>query len=126
MKFGFRTPSVKRRISARTTGRLKRSAKSVIPGYGAKGMGLVKNPKKSLYNKVYHKTTVGTSDFKIPKDTASEYEEYQVPPEPRETGCLGCFILFIEIGIFLTNALYYIFCAVLIGIVLYFLHFFFK
>ena len=124
MKIGFRTPNVKKRVSARTTGRLKRSAKSVIPGYGAKGMGLVKNPKKSLYNKVYHKTTVGTSDFKIPKDTASEYEEYQVPPEPRETGCVGCLFVFLDIIPFVMAAAYYIFCAAVIGIILYFLHFF--
>ena len=124
MNFGVRTPGVKRSLSARTTGRLKRSAKSVIPGYGAKGMGLVKNPKKSLYNKVYHKTTVGTSDFKIPKDTASEYEEYQVPPEPRETGCVGCLFVFLDIIPFVMAAAYYIFWAAVIGIILYFLHFF--
>ena len=124
MKFGFRTPSVKKRISARTTGRLKRSAKSVIPGYGAKGMGLVKNPKKSLYNKVYHKTTVGTSDFKTPKDISYGYEEYQKTIERPKFGEGGCLLLFVEICIFLMNALYYIFCAALIGIVLYFLHFF--
>ena len=124
MKLGFRTPSVKRRISARTTGRLKRSAKSVIPGYGAKGMGLVKNPKKSLYNKVYHKTTVGTSDFKVPKDTASEYEEYQVPPEPRETGCLGCFIVFFDILFFLMKVTYYILIIAVIGLFFYLINLF--
>ena len=124
MKFGFRTPSVKRRISARTTGRLKRSAKSVIPGYGAKGMGLVKNPKKSLYNKVYHKTTVGTSDFKIPKDTVSEYEEYQVPPEPRETGCLGCLIVFVDILFFLMKVTYYILIIAVIGLFFYLINLF--
>lgn len=124
MKFGFRTPSVKRRISARTTGRLKRSAKSVIPGYGAKGMGLVKNPKKSLYNKVYHKTTVGTSDFKIPKDTASEYEEYQVPQEPRETGCLGCLIVFFDILFFLMKVTYYILIIAVIGLFFYLINLF--
>ena len=119
MKFGFRTPSVKRRISARTTGRLKRSAKSVIPGYGAKGMGFVKNPKKSLYNKVYHKTTVGTSDFKIPKDTSYEYEEYQAPQETRETGCLGCLIVFVEILGFLMKVTYYILIVAVIGLFFY-------
>ena len=42
MKFGMRTPSIKR---------------SVNPLYGKKGVGFVKSPKKSIYNKVYHKTT---------------------------------------------------------------------
>ena len=42
MKFGFRTPSIKRSISARTTGRAKRAIKrAIIPGYGRKGMGFL-------------------------------------------------------------------------------------
>ena len=64
MKFGRRTPSLKRSISARTTGQLKRSVKrAIIPGYGKKGMGWIKNPKKALYNKVYHKTTFSIFDL---------------------------------------------------------------
>lgn len=52
MKFGIRKPSLGRSISARTTGRLKRSIKkALIPGYGKKGMGILKDPKKALYNK---------------------------------------------------------------------------
>ena len=64
MKIGFRTPSLKRSISARTTGKLKRQVmRTVNPLYGKKGMGLVNNPKKALYNKVYRKTTFGLSDL---------------------------------------------------------------
>ena len=64
MKFGMRTPSLKRSISARTTGQLKRSVKrAIILGYGKKGMGWIKNPKKALYNKVYHKTTFSIFDL---------------------------------------------------------------
>ena len=64
MKFGMRTPSLKRSISARTTGQLKRSVKrAIIPGYGKKGKGWIKNPKKALYNKVYHKTTFSIFDL---------------------------------------------------------------
>lgn len=38
MKFGFRTPSIKRSISARTTGRVKRAIKrAIIPGLEEKG-----------------------------------------------------------------------------------------
>lgn len=62
MKFGLRTPSLKKSISARTTGRAKRAIKkALIPGYGKKGMGWIKNPKKAAYNKVYNKTSF---DFK--------------------------------------------------------------
>lgn len=64
MKFGFRTPSIKRSISARTTGRAKRAIKrAIIPGYGRKGMGLLTYPKKSIYNRVYRKTTFGLGDI---------------------------------------------------------------
>lgn len=64
MKIGFRTPSLKRSIKARTTGRLKRSIKrSVNPLYGKKGMGFVKNPKRAVKNKIYRKTTFGLGDL---------------------------------------------------------------
>ena len=63
MKFGLRTPSLKRSLKARTTGRAKRAVKiALIPGYGKKGMGYVNNPKKAFYNKIYNKTTVGIRD----------------------------------------------------------------
>ena len=39
MKFGFRTPSLKKTLKARTTGAIKRKAKSAVnPLYGKKGM----------------------------------------------------------------------------------------
>lgn len=64
MKFGMRKPSLKKSISARTTGRAKRAVKkAIIPGYGKKGAGWIKNPQKAVYNKVYKKTTFGISDI---------------------------------------------------------------
>lgn len=64
MKFGIRTPSLKRSISARITGRAKRSIKkALIPGYGKKGRGWITNPKKAAYNKIYRKTTVSFWDL---------------------------------------------------------------
>jgi len=63
MKFGLRTPSLKRSISARTTGRLKREINAAInPLYGKKGMGIL-HPQKAVYNKVYHKTSVSIFDL---------------------------------------------------------------
>ena len=63
MKVGFRTPSLKKALKARTTGRAKRAVKSAInPLYGKKGMGVL-HPKKAVYNKVYKKTTFGLSDI---------------------------------------------------------------
>ncbi|WEV73065.1 hypothetical protein [Bifidobacterium sp. ESL0790] len=64
MKFGMRKPSPKRSFKAMTTGRAKRGVKrAVIPGYGKKGMGWVRNPRKALYNKVYRKTSFGWRDL---------------------------------------------------------------
>jgi hypothetical protein len=54
MRFGFRTPSLTKRISARTS--LKRIVRSKIRV--TRGMGTIINPKRALYNKVYKRTTV--------------------------------------------------------------------
>lgn len=63
MKIGMRKPSLKKSFKARTTSKYKRAAKRAInPTYGKKGMGLINNPKKSVYNKVYNKTTFGLND----------------------------------------------------------------
>lgn len=62
MKIGFRKPSVKRMVKARTVGRAKRAVKrSVNPLYGKKGMGLA-NPKKAAKGYVYRRTTFGLGD----------------------------------------------------------------
>lgn len=64
MKFGMRTPSFKKSFKARTTGRAKRAVKkALIPGYGKKGSGWIKNPKKAAYNKVYRKTSFSLWDL---------------------------------------------------------------
>ena len=53
MKFGVRKPSLKKSLSARTTGKAKRALKrSINPAYGKQGMGYINNPKKAVYNKV--------------------------------------------------------------------------
>ncbi|MFT9495890.1 hypothetical protein [Anaerosolibacter sp.] len=55
MKFGIRIPSIKKRISARTS--IKRQ---VVHRAGLKmprGYGWVRNPKKYAYNKVYNRTS---------------------------------------------------------------------
>lgn len=58
MKFGFRIPSLTKSLKARTTGALKRKAKSTInPLYGQKGMGVL-HPERAIKNKIYKKTTI--------------------------------------------------------------------
>ena len=64
MKYGMRIPSVNNRISARTTGNIKRTVnKAVNPLYGKKGMGFINDPSKAIYNKVYNKTTTSVDNI---------------------------------------------------------------
>lgn len=73
MKFGVRTPSIKKSVKARTTGKINRQVKkSVVPMYGKKGTGIIKNPKKSVYNKVYNKTTISVVPPLIGVGTSSK------------------------------------------------------
>lgn len=64
MKFGMRKPSIKKSFKARTTSKAKRKVKkATVPMYGKKGTGIIKNPKKAVYNKVYKKTTFSFWDL---------------------------------------------------------------
>lgn len=64
MKPGMRRPSLKKSLRARTTGKVKRAVKkAVVPGYGKKGIGWLKNPEKALYNKIYKKTSFSLFDL---------------------------------------------------------------
>jgi len=64
MKIGMRTPSLSKMVKARTTGRAKRAVKrALIPGYGRKGMGLLKDPERAIKNKIYKKTTFSILDL---------------------------------------------------------------
>lgn len=55
MKFGMRTPSLKKMISSRTS-----SARFIRHSLGLKaprGWGWLTNPKRAAYNRVYSRTT---------------------------------------------------------------------
>lgn len=69
---GFiRKPSMKRSLSAMTKAQANRALKrAFIPGYGKKGTGMLHNPKKAVYNKIYNKTTIGYNEiFNPPRNT---------------------------------------------------------
>ena len=57
MKFGFRTPSITKRIAARTS--VKRIIRHNLGVKVPRGMGWITNPKRAMYNKVYNKTSRG-------------------------------------------------------------------
>lgn len=60
MKIGLRSRSFKKSLGAMTTGRLKRTVRSNInPLYGKSGINKIKNPKKYIDDKIYHKFTIG-------------------------------------------------------------------
>lgn len=61
MKFGFRMPSLKRRIAARTS--WKRIVRHSMGLKMPKGYGFLTSPKKAIYNKIYRKTTFGIEDI---------------------------------------------------------------
>lgn len=76
MKFGFRTPSLKRRIAARTS--LKRYVRHSMGLKMPRGYGFITNPKRALYNKVYRKTTFGIDDTaRGSKSASSGRRSYQ-------------------------------------------------
>jgi len=55
MKFGLRTPSLKKRISARTS--WKRYVRHNIGLKVPRGYGWITNPKKAFYNRIYNRTS---------------------------------------------------------------------
>ena len=57
MKFGFRIPSLTKRMAARTS--VKRVIRHNLGFKAPKGMGWLTNPKKAAYNFVYNRTTRG-------------------------------------------------------------------
>jgi hypothetical protein len=57
MKFGFRIPSISKRIAARTS--VRRVIRHNLGFKAPRGMGWVTNPKRAMYNKIYNKTSRG-------------------------------------------------------------------
>lgn len=92
MKFGPRKPNFKKRIKARTTGKIKRKVKkSVNPFYGKKGMGWIKDPKKAAYNKVYQQTTFDLLPSLSKKDRPST-------SNPSAIGCFPILLLVLSLA----------------------------
>ena len=57
MKFGFRIPSITKRIAARTS--LKRVVRHNLGLKAPRGLGWLTNPNKAMYNRVYNRTSKG-------------------------------------------------------------------
>lgn len=100
MKFGFRTPSFKRSLSAATKGAAKRALmREIVPYYGKRGMGW-SNPKKATYNHLYSMTTTSPVDLLTntssrrtaakPLMSEAEYQEKLSALEIRQIGLKQC------------------------------------
>ncbi|ABR54000.1 conserved hypothetical protein [Methanococcus vannielii SB] len=53
MKIGIRKPSLKKRIAAKTS--IKRQIAHRVGVKMPKGLGIIRNPEKYVYNKIYNK-----------------------------------------------------------------------
>lgn len=56
MKFGIRTPSLRKSLAARTS--VKRIVKNSLGLKAPRGYGWLTNPKKAAYNRIYNRTTI--------------------------------------------------------------------
>jgi hypothetical protein len=56
MKIGFRTPSLTKRIAARTS--WKRVVRQNLGLKAPRGWGWLTNPRKAAYNRIYNRTTI--------------------------------------------------------------------
>ena len=86
MKWGFRKPSLSKRIAARTS--VKRYIRNSLGLKAPRGWGWLTNPKKAMYNRMYRRTTFGLEDiFKVGGKRRSQ------------TGCLLFFVLLIWLAV---------------------------
>lgn len=109
----MRTPNFKKSFKARTTGKYKRRLKKAInPYYGKKGMGWLNNPRKAMYNKVYHKTTF--SIFDLPKASRASSKK-----SSNNIGCLGVVALIFIIALAI-SFWQYILAFLILGVAVYY------
>jgi hypothetical protein len=61
MKIGLRIPSFRKRLAARTS--VKRYVRQSLGLKAPRGYGWITNPRRSLYNRVYNRTTTGCAFY---------------------------------------------------------------
>ncbi len=118
VKFGPRKPSFKKSLKARTTGKAKRKMKSSVnPFYGKKGTGMIKNPKKAAYNKVYNKTTYDSlKPLKKKNNSNQKRNSYNKQKNNSLGGCLKIFGIFILVAALIQAAPYLLILAAVVGV----------
>ena len=63
MKYGFRIPSFRKRLAARTS--LKRYVRQNLGLKAPRGYGWITNPRRALYNRVYNRTSAGCAFYSV-------------------------------------------------------------
>ena len=88
----IRRRSITKSIKAETTAKYKRELKKkILPGYGKKGAGVVKDPKRSIRNAIYNRTTLDTRKISKSKKKDST--------DDNKLGC-GCATALVFFGAF--------------------------
>jgi hypothetical protein len=57
VRFGFRRPSIRKRLAARTS--VRRAVRHRLGLKAPRGWGWLTNPRKAAYNRIYSRTTRG-------------------------------------------------------------------
>jgi len=57
VRFGFRRPSIRKRLAARTS--VRRAVRHWLGRKAPRGWGWLTNPRKAAYNRIYSRTTRG-------------------------------------------------------------------
>lgn len=114
MKFGFRTPSLKRRVSARTS--WKRAVRHSMGIKVPRGMGAITNPKRALYNKIYRKTTFGVEGLAriTPQKSESSRKREKAPSRGTTTFIFFFLAVLVAMMIFPLLAL-----GIVVGVIAY-------
>ena len=80
MKWGFRKPSLRKRIAARTS--WKRYVRHSLGLKAPRGWGWLTNPRRAAYNRLYSRTTFGLGDL------------FKTRRRSPQAGCLALLVLF--------------------------------
>lgn len=96
MRFGVRRPSLRGRLSARTS--WKRYVRHSMGIKAPRGYGFLTNPKKALYNRVYNRTTVSADSVYKSKRSKSRLE-LREGSEISENLVIGLFACAVMIGL---------------------------
>lgn len=88
MKWGFRKPSLRKRLAARTS--LRRYLRQSLGLKAPRGWGWLTNPRQAAYNRLYRRTTFGLDDL---------FRSRRRSPQA------GCLVLFIAAIVFVVSSI---------------------